>query len=229
LPISIEQAWGDLPAGARAAVEQQWAALKAGGLRCGAAIVDGRGRIVAVGRNHAYDPAGNLASRLEHPLQHTRLAHAELNALALVPTEVDPAGLTLWTTQHPCAMCAAALNFIGIGKVHFVADDPSDTSTAQAIAATRGHVVYEALGSHVWWTACNLMFLYNSAKTQGAEARNLKKNCDRHPLLVDLVLRVAHDDRVRELQERGHSLLEVLAPHWAGIVEVAFERSGAGT
>ncbi|MBA2680484.1 MAG: hypothetical protein H0U76_19075 [Ktedonobacteraceae bacterium] len=48
--------------------------------------------------------------------------------MALIPAESDHALLTLWSTQHPCLMCAAAVQFIGIGKVCFVADDPSDDS-----------------------------------------------------------------------------------------------------
>jgi tRNA(Arg) A34 adenosine deaminase TadA len=32
--------------------------------------------------------------------------------------------LTLWTTQHPCSMCAAAIAFVGIGEGWLIADDP---------------------------------------------------------------------------------------------------------
>ena len=138
---SLEQYWTELPAGARAAIEQQWAGLAAGGLPCGAAVVDAAGKVIAVGRNHAYDRAGGVETRLRYPLHHNRLAHAELNALAVIETETDHAALTLWTTQHPCLMCAAALRFVGIGKVSFVADDPSDDSPG--VAATRGAVPYE--------------------------------------------------------------------------------------
>lgn len=105
----LARAWDALPAGARAALAEQWAGLAAGGLPCGASVVDAAGRVVAVGRNHAYDPAGALDTRARYPLQRNRLAHAELNALALLDTATDHAALTLWTTQHPCAMCAAAL------------------------------------------------------------------------------------------------------------------------
>jgi len=58
-----------LPAGARAALQEQWQGLA---------------------------------------LQHNRLAHAELNALARIGTEAEHQALTLWSTQHPCSMCAAA-------------------------------------------------------------------------------------------------------------------------
>jgi len=82
---------------------------------------------------------------LHDPLQHTRLAHAELNALALFPTEADHSVLTLWTTQHPCSMCAAAILFTGIGGVRFIADDLSN-DTPTEIRASRGQVSCERLG-----------------------------------------------------------------------------------
>src|SRR5258708_11176581 len=108
----VEDAWTVLPQGARVALEEQWAGLAAGGFPCGSAILSADGRVLCAGHNRAYDPAGPIASRAQSPLQHTRLAHAELNALALVPPELDHATLTLWTTQHPRLMCAAACEFI---------------------------------------------------------------------------------------------------------------------
>jgi len=101
--------------GARAALEQQWHGLAAGGLACGSTIVNSDGKLVALGRNRTYEPPRDVERRAVAPLQDTRLAHAELNTLALVPTEIDHVRLTLWSTQHPCAMCAAAIQFVGVG------------------------------------------------------------------------------------------------------------------
>jgi hypothetical protein len=155
------------------------------------------------------------------PLQHTRLAHAELNALALVPTEVDHAALTLWTTQHPCSMCAAALQFVGVGKVCYIADDPSDDAPPEAIAATRGSVAYEALGDPLWWTVSNLLFLYASAVLQGAEARNLRLNRDRYPELARLALEVAQGDGLGQAAQSRTPLPLALAPYTAAIERTA--------
>lgn len=217
----IEEAWAALPDGARTALEQQWEGLAAGGLPCGSAVIDAAGRVIAAGRNHAYDPAGELETRARYPLQHTRLAHAELNALALVPTELDHATLTLWTTQHPCAMCAAAMHFVGIGKVCFVADDPSDESAPQAIVASRGQVPYEPLADPLWWTIGNLLFLYNSAVLSGANAGNLKKNRDRFPELIGLTLDLAEGDGLGQAARSGVALPLALAPYAAAIARVA--------
>lgn len=218
---SLVQAWDALPAGARVALEQQWAGLAAGGLPCGSTVINAGGRVIAAGRNHAYDPAGAIETRAQYPLQHNRLAHAELNALALVPTEIDHAALTLWTTQHPCSMCAAAVKFIGIGKVCFVADDPSDNSPPEAIVASRSNVPYEPLGHPLWWTISNLLFLYNSAVLQGADAGNLKLNRDRYPKLVSLTLDLARLDALGQPARSGAALPVALAPHYAAIGRAA--------
>ncbi len=156
---SLLDAWNHLPFGARMAFHQQWMGLAAGGLPCGSSILNTQEQVLAVGRNHVYDPQAEGDTRTFSPLQYTRLAHAELNALALIPTKIYPGMLTLWTTQHPCIMCAAALQFIGIGKVCYIADDPSDDSPSETIVATHGNIPYEALGDPLWWTMSNLLFL----------------------------------------------------------------------
>ena len=222
----LAQSWADLPRGARAAIEQQWAGIAAAGLPCGAAVVDAAGQVLAAGRNHAYDRRGDPASRLRYPLQHCRVAHAELNALALVATELDHALLTLWSTQHPCAMCAAAAQFVGIGRVCFIADDPSDHSPQEVVAARRGKVVYERLARPLWSTACNLLFLYTSAVLRGADAANLQSNRDRYPELVRLTLEMARDDHLGKLARSGVSLVDALQPHCSAITRVAEAKRG---
>lgn len=209
---ALVESWEGLPKGAQLALEEQWAGLAAGGLPCGSAIMDGE-ELVASGRNHAYDSTGPIESRLRYPLQHNRLAHAELNALACIPTETDHATLTLWSTQHPCAMCAAAIAFTGIGEVRFVADDPSDFSPAADIVASRRGVPFQALGDPLWWTISNLLFLYNSAVQDGAKARNLKTNRDRHPHLVEFTLDLGRGDPLGNAARRGIPLPTALAAH----------------
>jgi tRNA(Arg) A34 adenosine deaminase TadA len=218
---ALVQSWASLPIGARAALEEQWGGVAAGGLPCGSAIVDASGKVVASGRNHAYDVAGELATRVCYPLQHNRLAHAELNALALLPTEADHGALTLWTTQHPCSMCAAALAFVGIGRVGYVADDPSDDSPPERIVATRDGVSYQALREPRWWTIANLLFLYNSAVLSGEEARNLRLNRERYPELVALTLELARQDALGPAARSGITMPAALGPYMAELGRVA--------
>ncbi|HEV8689898.1 MAG TPA: deaminase [Ideonella sp.] len=219
--MDLAVSWAQLPVGARAAIEQQWIGIAAGALACGAAVVDAEGRVIAAGRNHAYDPRGEPATLPRYPLQHCRLAHAELNALALVATEVDHAALTLWATQHPCAMCAAAARFVGLGRVCFIADDPSDDAPEAVIVASRGGMPYERSAGPEWATICNLLFLYTSAVLRGADARNLRLGRTRWPRLVDLVLELARDDELGRRARAHEALLDALQPHAAAIEQAA--------
>lgn len=217
----LTPSWAALPTGARVALEEQWAGLAAGGLPCGSAVIDTRDRVVASGRNHAYERAGGIDTRVRYPLQQNRLAHAELNALACISTEADHAPLTLWTTQHPCAMCAAALAFVGIGQVRFIADDPSDHSRPERIVASRGGVPYQALGDPLWWTISNLLFLYNAAMLTGENARNLRTNHDRYPELVNLTLDLAQRDALGEAARSGTTLPVAVGAHYPVVERVA--------
>ena len=219
--MDLEQSWTGLPAGARRALEQQWLGVAATGLPCGAAVVDAAGSVIAAGRNRAYEtPTG------DDPLEDTRLAHAELNALSRVPTDRQHGQLVVWSTQHPCAMCAAAVAFIGVGAVRYVADDPSDHASLTERERTRAGVVYAPLGDPPWWTVANLLFLYPAAEHEGAAARNLATNRDRYPELVEFVLAQARDGALEDAARRGSTLPEALSPLWPAIE--ALSRRAAG-
>jgi tRNA(Arg) A34 adenosine deaminase TadA len=218
---NLQDAWNHLALGARMAFAQQWSGLVAGGLPCGSSILNDQEHLVAVGRNHVYDRPGTAKTTSSSPLQYTRLAHAEINALAGVPSNLEPELLTLWTTQHPCLMCAAALRFLGIGKVCYIADDPSDVSPSGDIIASRGNIPYEALGDRLWWTVSNLLFLYNSAVSQGEDANNLRKNRNRYPALVQLTLQIAKDDPLGKSARAGRELPQALLPYETAIFHTA--------
>lgn len=205
----LNKLWIALPEGAQAALEEQWAGIAASGLPCGASIVDADGQVIATGRNHTFDPP-NADTREQYPLQYNRLAHAELNALAKVPTDTDHNTLTLWSTQHPCSMCAAAIAFIGVGTVQYIADDLSDDSAPQAVAATHQGVFYKRLGDRFWWTISNLLFLYTSALLYGSESRNLKMNIQRYPDLIQLTLNLAKNDSLGNLARSEVTLPDAL-------------------
>lgn len=213
----LQQAWAALPAGARVSFEEQWAGLRGGGLACGSAIVDAQGQLIGRGRNHAYEAAGPLDTRTSRALQDTRIAHAELNALAQVATDVDHKVLTLWSTQHPCAMCAAAVQFVGIGRVVYLADDLSDDSSAEEIAASRGAVPYEAYGQPLWAAVSTLLFLHNPAVRLGANARSIKQGLERCPKFARLALDLAKADTLGHAARSGAELPVALAPFLADL------------
>lgn len=213
--------WAALGEGVRAAFVEQWAGLAAGGLACGAAIVDSEGVVIASGRNHAYDSVRGITTKTQYPLQHNRLAHAELNALAHLPTERDHAPLTLWSTQHPCQMCVAAVSFTGIGMVGYVADDLSDESALETIISSRNNVPYQALGDPLWWVVSNLLFLYTPAVRAGADAGSIEMNQQRYPDLISLTLALAQHDSLGQSARSGMTLPEALTSYYTDIVQVA--------
>lgn len=73
-----------------------------------ALVVDAEGRIIAEAGNDSLPPEGDP----------TR--HAELVAAALAARQQPPevlAGATLYSSAEPCAMCAGAIYWCGIGRV----------------------------------------------------------------------------------------------------------------
>lgn len=221
MTLSITERWDALPAGAQAALHEQWLGLAAGGLPCGAAITQASGETIARGRNYSYDPAGDLATRQRYPLQHNRLAHAEMNALAQLSTETDHNPLTLWATQNPCAMCAAAIAFTDIGKVVYIADDPSDDSPLDVRLQRRDGIAYEALGDPFWWVVSNLLFLYMPTALHGVHSGLIRMNTARYPALVQLTLQLAQAKALHAPAQAGLALPEALGAFAQQIIEVA--------
>jgi tRNA(Arg) A34 adenosine deaminase TadA len=209
LTVGISDSWEGLPAGARVALEEQWAGLAARALACGSSVVNAAGVVVARGRNHAHDPAAGI-----HALERTRLAHAEFNALAGVDTDDAWNELTLFTTQHPCSMCAAAVAFTGVGRVVYVADDPSDESSPGVIAATRGGVTYQRLGSVEWAIIATIMFLYVGVEQNGETDGNVRAAASANPALGALVVAEVASGELGRAARAGIPLTEAFAHVW---------------
>jgi len=92
----------------RQAIELARAARAHGAHPFGALIVDEHGHVLVTARNNAVPPKGD-------PTQ-----HAERLACSLVGRQFTPAQLataTLYTSTEPCAMCAGAIYWTGIGRV----------------------------------------------------------------------------------------------------------------
>jgi tRNA(Arg) A34 adenosine deaminase TadA len=102
----------------RPCFELAWEAFQAGSAGVGAVLVDGGGAIVGAGRNRRNEQAG-----VPGQLGGSNIAHAELNALAVLPiAEYDDH--VLYTTLEPCLLCTAALRMSHVGTVRFAAEDP---------------------------------------------------------------------------------------------------------
>jgi len=102
----------------RLALEEGWAAFRSANPPVGAVITGSAGRVLATARSRRHDeiaPPGQLAG--------TDLAHAEVNALAQLPTGQHD-DVTLWTTLQPCPLCSAAAMSSRCGEVRYLAADP---------------------------------------------------------------------------------------------------------
>ena len=76
----------------------------------GSLIVNERGETVVAARNNAVRPKGD-------PTQHAEMLACGQAARLL--TESELAKCTLYTSTEPCAMCAGAIYWTGIGRVVF--------------------------------------------------------------------------------------------------------------
>ena len=116
--MTANAAWAELSEPWRACIEEAWASWCRGSAGVGAVIVDGDDRIVARGRNRRHDAAPGGVS-----LAGTRLAHAEMCALAALPPG-SCEHYTLYTSFEPCIMCASAILVAHIPRVRYAATDP---------------------------------------------------------------------------------------------------------
>ena len=76
----------------------------------GSLVVNERGKTVVAARNNAVRPKGD-------PTQHAELLAC--GQAARLMTEAELAKCTLYTSTEPCAMCAGAIYWTGIGRVVF--------------------------------------------------------------------------------------------------------------
>lgn len=137
---SVPDVWADLSAPWRASFELAWQAFRQGSPPVGAVVTDADGRIVARGRSRRAETAAPPSQ-----LAGSRLAHAEVNALAqLAPDQHD--GHVLYSTLEPCLLCSAAMSIAHVRRVRFAGPDPM------------WRFVNELPGSHLpleerWYTA----------------------------------------------------------------------------
>jgi tRNA(Arg) A34 adenosine deaminase TadA len=114
-----ENAGVDLAAGWSRCLELAWESYCAHTTPVGAVVLAPDGTIAAEGRGRRYEPV-----TVDRQLSHTRIAHAELNALAVLPPTRRYEDHLLLTTLEPCCMCLGAAVQSTITTVHYAAPDP---------------------------------------------------------------------------------------------------------
>jgi tRNA(Arg) A34 adenosine deaminase TadA len=110
-------AWHELDEPWRAALELAWEAYLAGTIPVGSVVVDAEGNIVARGRNRIFEPPG-------HGVAGSRLAHAEVEALAQLPATERYRDHVLYSALEPCLLCTAATLLSTVGRIEYAAIDP---------------------------------------------------------------------------------------------------------
>ena len=72
---------------------------------------------------------GAIVSRGGNSISGHRLSHAEMEAFAGAPAELERRQAHLYVTVEPCPMCTGAIRMMQLGNVHFAAKDPAAGST----------------------------------------------------------------------------------------------------
>jgi tRNA(Arg) A34 adenosine deaminase TadA len=214
---AFRAAWDTLHPAFQRSLDLAYEAAAASGLAAGSVLTDATDRIVAEGRNHAYDPPGG-----PDVLQGSPLAHAELNVLAMVPIQRELGSCTLWSTQEPCSMCVAAASFTGVGTIRYMAPDP------WAIATDQPHADRSAVGpaEDQWIVSANILFLLGIASgPAGLQHPTMARNREREPETAAIVIELVTSGRDQRALTAGRALDEVLASLWDRISAAARARS----
>ena len=109
--------WWGLGEPWRACFESAWEAFLADTIPVGAAVAGADGSVVACGRNRIFDPPGR-------GLSGSRLAHAEVDALAQLPVTARYRDHVLYSTLEPCLLCVAATLHATVGNIRYATPDP---------------------------------------------------------------------------------------------------------
>ncbi|MFI5762768.1 nucleoside deaminase [Streptomyces sp. NPDC051563] len=207
--LDFDAEWRAAPEPLRRALALAYEALAAGGLAVGSVLTDADGKPVAEGRNEAYEDGPGSG-----PLRGTPLAHAEMNALGAARTGWDLATATLWSTQEPCSMCAAAAEFTGVGRVRYLAPDP------WALSSGNGTGSEAEPGRPHWLLVANAMFLRSVVVASDGSGEPLILT---HHRTAEPETAAFHDSLPPGLPTAA-SPEDWLRPHWAALAELATAR-----
>jgi tRNA(Arg) A34 adenosine deaminase TadA len=111
------ETWRELDEPWRASLELAWEAYLAGTIPVGSVVAAPGGTIVARGRNRIFEPSGR-------GLAGSRLAHAEVDALAQLPATDRYRDHVLYSTLEPCLLCVAAALHTTVGRIEYATSDP---------------------------------------------------------------------------------------------------------
>ena len=219
-PAAWAMAWSDLEAPFRRTVELAWESCSSGTFGCGAVITDAAGSVVAEGRNRVFDePSG------EYPIEGTRLAHAEMNALARVPSGVALDDCTLWSSLEPCLMCLASALLSRVGEIRYLAAD-SLWDGVERLPSLNAFVdgqwpLHHEPHDREWAVFARALALHMLASRQSVGSQALAATDRSEPATAALVRRWVADRTLADLASAGAPVTEVLAVVWDDVSEAA--------
>lgn len=117
----------------RMALELAWSSYCAGTTPVGAVVLRADGSVAAAGRGRRYEPPAQ-----DGQLAHCHIAHAEINALALLPPHRHYDDHVLLTTLEPCCMCVGAAVQSTLTSVRFAGRDPYGGASSMQITTPQG-------------------------------------------------------------------------------------------
>ncbi len=103
------------------ALAEARAAASRGEIPVGAVVADPLGRVLAT--------AGNRTRELNDPSAHAEMLAIRAACIARGSERLP--GCALWVTLEPCPMCAAAIGYARIARLHYGAADPKSGGVAQ--------------------------------------------------------------------------------------------------
>ena len=216
----FDTAWSALEPPFREAFELAWKSLIGGTIGVGSVITDDEGAIIARGRNRVYDVPGG-----EGLLQGNRLAHAEMNALAEVPTDYSLADCTLWSTQQPCVLCSAASVMSFVGNVRFLAADPVFAGIERIPDLNdwldRYWPNYEGPSADDRWMVSAMLLQLFAAASKNPTGEVMEENRRIEPETTQLCENIVAQGLWQPTLESARKALEIV---WPNIHAVASER-----
>ena len=216
-------AWSELAVPFRRSVELAWESCSSGTFGCGAVITDPAGNVVAEGRNRVFDESSG-----EYPLAGSKLAHAEMNALAQVPSGVALDECTLWSSLEPCLMCLSSALMSNVGEIRFLAPDPlwdgvERLPSLNAFVERRWPIHHEPRDSE-WAVLGRTLALHMLASRRTGGSQALAASELREPETSALVGRLVNDRTLVDLASAGATVEEVLATVWDDVSKAAKRR-----
>jgi tRNA(adenine34) deaminase len=191
-----------------AAFTLAWEAFQERSIPVGAVLVDGSGTVIGQGRNRMNGttaPPGQIAG--------SRIAHAEINALAQLPSEVHE-GHILYTTLEPCFLCTMALRFSHVGTVRYAAPDATWYGI-EKLQQVNHHVARRWTRrdgpSGGWLQEFSLLLNHISAIERDALA--VLGTPQAQPTTIELAHRLASGSADRLRNASLHEAIDELLPH----------------